>query len=608
MADAPRATLVSGPVGSALFGLALPMSIGIVFLVALNLVDTYFVGQLGTDELAAMSFTFPVIMLVISVALGLSVGTTSAVARAIGAGDEAAVRRLTTHALLLAGLIVAAVSLTGVLAQDVIFTSLGAEPELLPKLSTYMTIWFGGSVFLVVPMVANGVIRAGGDAKTPMYLMIVAALVNGALDPILIFGWFGAPKLELAGAAIATLCARSVTFTVGLWLLKRRGLLDFSVPSVAALLDSWKKIVSVGVPAAITNALGPVAAGVMLALIAREGSEAVAAYGVGSRVEGLLMIAPWGLTSALTPFIGQNWGAHREDRVARAIRLSNAFVLSWGTAAWLLLLPLAGLFASLFTADPRVIEATRDYLWIVPLSYGASGVVSVASAAFNAVDRAVRSTVLSTIKSLGLAVPLAYLGSELGGLRGLFGGIAVATGITAVIATIWARPLVRPSAKKHEPELSRTAVKNLSDAMKRSFDALLERLEQLPELEIRPRPINTIGFYVHGRELGHVHRTGHIDLHVPPTVGAELMREGLAAPHRLHPETCWITHRLGSDADAEEAAWLVNLQLTIGRAVEEGLEVPEVKAKLAIVDDRLEAAVRSFVEDVHACRESASVA
>lgn len=608
VAEGSRATLTDGPIGPALAGLAVPMSIGIVFLILLNLVDTYFVGQLGTQELAAMSFTFPVITLVMSVTMGLSVGTTSAVSRAIGAGDERAVRRLTTHALFLAGAVVIVISVAGVLTQDYIFTALGAEEEILPLLREYMTIWFAGAAFLVVPMVGNGVLRAGGDAKTPMYMMMVAAAVNGALDPILIFGLAGAPALGLAGAAIATLVARSVTLVVAFVFLKRRNMLDLHIPGVSELMDSWKKIVSVGVPAAITNALGPVATAVMTALIATEGHEAVAAYGVGSRVEGLLLIAPFGLTAALTPFIGQNWGAHHVERVATGLKLSNRFVFAWGVAAWVVLIFAGGLLASVFTDDAQVIGYVRDYLWIVPLSYASSGLVSVASAAFNAVDRAVRSTLLSATKSLVLAVPLAFVGSALGGIQGIFAGIAAATVLTSVVATIWLRSLTRPEKEAHDPEAALSGIRRAEKEMQLSFDALIARLEGKPDLQIRPRPINTIGFYCRGREVGHVHRDGHIDLHVPPALGQQLIDEGLATHHRHRHEVAWVSHKLETASDATEAARLVELALLTIRMVKSGPDAPETRATLERLDpsEGLRAAIDASVATIHARRAAAS--
>jgi putative MATE family efflux protein len=287
------ATLIEGDVRSALISLAVPMSLGIVFLIALNLVDTYYVGRLGTEELAAISFTFPVIMLVMSATMGLGVGTTSAIARAIGSGDTRKIRRLTTHALILGVLVVALLSGLGLLTQRMVFASLGAERHVLDLVLEYMTIWLLGAAFLVIPMLGSGAIRATGDAKTPMFIMLGAAIVNGLLDPVLIFGLGPIPAMGLRGAALATLGARLLTFIAALWVLgPRLKMLEWHLPKLAELADSWRSILSVGIPAALTNMLAPVATGVMTALIATRGSAAVAAWGVDSRLEGLVLTCP----------------------------------------------------------------------------------------------------------------------------------------------------------------------------------------------------------------------------------------------------------------------------------------------------------------------------
>ena len=441
--DAPkRATLIEGPIRPALIGLALPMALGIVSLIAVNLVDTYFVGQLGTDELAAMSFGFPVVMLVMAATLGLGVGTTSAIARAIGGGDDRQVRALTTHALVLGVVVVALLSGLGLLTQRWLFGLLGAEGRVLELILEYMTVWFCGAAFLVIPMLGSGAIRATGDATTPMFIMMTAAVVNGVLDPIFIFGLGPIPGYGLRGAAFATLGARALTLIAALWVLgPRLRMLEIRWPSLAELRRSWRAILSVGIPAAATNMLAPVATAVMTALIAEHGKAAVAAWGVGSRLEGLVLIAPMALSGALTPFVGQNWGAGRRDRTAEAMLRARRFVLAWGAGAWLFLVALGGWIGQAFSSDPAVHEVLRLFLWVIPATYGAHALVSVVSATFNAIDRAVRSTLLSTMRSLLLAIPLAWVGSRVAGLLGVFVGVAAATVITAVVANGWAAPL-----------------------------------------------------------------------------------------------------------------------------------------------------------------------
>jgi putative MATE family efflux protein len=561
---AHRAELLTGPIGPAIARLAVPMALGIVFILAIDLCDTYFVGLLGTRELAAMSFTFPVISLAVSIVMGISIGATSALSREIGAGDEQAVRRLATHAMLLAVLIVLLVSGLGLLTQDYVFVALGASPELLPLLDAFMTIWYLGAVFLVVPMIGMGAIRATGDGSTPMYIMMAAAVVNVILAPIMIFGWGPVPGMGLRGAAIATVIARSMTLVLSLWVLRRKDLLDLHVPTAEELLRSWSRILSVGLPAAITNALAPVATAVMTWLVARHGTEAVAAYGVGSRLESLLLIVPLALGAALTPFIGQNWGAHHEDRVARGIVVARNFAVGWGAAAWVVLAVGGNHIADVFTDDPRVAEMVHTYLWIVPLSYGAAGLVSVSSAAFNAVDKAVRSTLLSALRSLGLAIPLAALGSSVLGLPGVFVGIATATVLTAGLAYLWIRRLTAPARSGGEARLAGS-----SPAVALALDELVGQMRDLPDVDVHLTRQRALGFFVGPRELGHVHHRGQLDVAFPPEIRDQLVREGKVDHHRIVHDSCWVTHRLARVDDVPEAIWLLRLAHALHRLARE---------------------------------------
>lgn len=573
MASQARAVLVEGDVSQALRSLALPMAFGIVFIIAVNLVDTYFVGRLGTAELAAMSFTFPVVSLVFSVAMGLSIGATSAVARALGAGDERAVRRLTTHAMLLAGLVVAVVSIVGILTQEAVFAMLGASEELIPLLVEYMTIWYAGAVFLVVPIVGNGVMRASGDAKTPALIMMLAALANLALDPLFIFGLGPVPALGLQGAAIATLISRAFTLVLTMYILTARmQMLELHWPNRRELARSWKTILSVGFPASVTNALAPIAAATMTAIIALEGSAAVAGYGIGGRIEGLLLIAPMALSSALTPFIGQNWGAHQLQRVAEALRMSNRFVVLWGAGVWLVLIVTGSFIVQAFSADADVIEAASTYLWLVPLSYGAHGLVSVTSSTFNAIDRAARSTVLSAMRSLMLAVPLAYTGGSIFGLDGIFAGIAIATAVSGLVALWWLRRAARtnvepiPDTNEQRPPVPKANhLMRVDDDIEHAIDTLVDSVTTLDDITVRARPINTLGFYIGEFEIAHIHRDGHFDMRVPPSIHDQLIAEGRADHHRHQHDTSWVHVCVRGEPDVKSALWLLHLGQVFGR-------------------------------------------
>jgi putative MATE family efflux protein len=415
------------------------MVAGIFAITTFNLVDMFFVARLGTNELAAMGFIFPVVMFVQSIALGLGIGTASVVSRAIGEGDHRKVRRLTTDSLILAVLLVVLFVAVGLFTINPLFTLMGAGPGILPLIREYMTIWYVGMIFVTVPMVGNNAIRATGDTKYPSLIMMISAGINVVLDPLLIFGLLRFPRLEIAGAALATVIARAFSLALSLAILHfREKMLDFSLPRLREAWDSWKRILYVGIPSAATNILTPLSWGVVILIVAHQfGAKAVAAVGAGTRVEMFALIVLVALETALIPFIGQNWAAGKFERVCLAQKYTSLFALWWGLLCVTVFLFTAAPIARVFNPDPEVTDNIISYLWIVPLGFGLQGIARLASASFNAINKPLSAAALSLVRMFVLYIPLAFIGGRLFGLRGLFGGICLANILAGIIALLW---------------------------------------------------------------------------------------------------------------------------------------------------------------------------
>jgi len=435
-----RRRLLEDPVGKTLIRLAAPMAIGITAILFFNLVDTFWVGQLGPTELAAMGFTFPVAMVISNLTIGLSIGATAAIARALGEGKDERVRKLTTHSLLLALLVVITVSTAGILTLDPLFTALGAEASTLPLIREYMIPWYAGVGLLVIPMLSNGAVRATGDTRTPALVMVAAGLVNAVADPILIFGFGPIPALGLPGAAYATIGSWLVSMGGALYMVHfRERMLELAMPKLRELRESWKAVLHVGLPAAGTNLLTPLAAGAVTRIVAGHGQHAVAAYGVGTRLEMMAMIGVLALTSAITPFIGQNHGARKGGRIRETLTWVTKASFVWGLGMAVVLFVVAEPLAGLFNDDAEVIDMTTLFLRIVPLGFFPYGMAILVASLFNALDMPVKATALAALRLVALAIPLAWIGSELFDLAGLFGGIALANGIMGLVAGVYAR-------------------------------------------------------------------------------------------------------------------------------------------------------------------------
>ena len=445
-----EARLTQGSVGRHLAGMALPVLIGITTMMAQAFVDAWFIGQVGDAELAALGFVFPVLMVVTSVAIGLGAGTSSVVARAIGANDHERAQRLSTDSLLLSFALTAAISLLGVATIDPLFRLLGAPETMLPLIGGYMRIFYVGVPFVVVGMVAMSSMRATGDTRFPSLLMILASLLNVALDPILIFGFGPVPRLELDGAAYAALLSRLSLFVGGAWFLRRRlDMLSFERPKPATLRRSWAAILHVGIPAAGTNAIVPIATGIITAMLARYGPEAVAGFGVASRVEALTLVMYYALSAIIGPFVGQNVSAGKAERIQRALNLCTAFCLASGLAIAVVLAAMSTFLPSLFSDDVTVRGVARTFLLVAPIGYGAYGMVMVMNAAFNGMGRPLPGVVVSVARTIVLYVPVAFLLDRFFGIPGIFGAYAIANVVAGFSSFAWAKRAVQAQCDRH---------------------------------------------------------------------------------------------------------------------------------------------------------------
>lgn len=433
--DENQAKLLQGPVGKTLISLSIPMAFGIMAILLFAIVDTLYIGRLGAEPLAAMGFIFPINFIVMSITRGLGVGVSSTIARAIGEGNRPRVQRLATDGLGLAVLIVTFLSFIGLACLDTIFSLMGAEGEMLALISEYMIPWFLGVGFLVIPMIAVSIIRATGDTKTPAVIMSIAGLINIVLDPLLIFGIGPFPRLELRGAALATVASWVAAFAASLWILaKREQLVRLPLFDLKDTFDSWKQILYIGVPAGGTSVMEPVSMAMIIRIISEYGEAPVAAFGVGGLVGAMLLIGIRALALALGPFVGQNFGAGNYGRIRAGLQFGSKFSLVWGGIAFALFYLLSGLIAPIFNDDEAVVAAIVLFLHIIPISYGVYGISTLVNSTFNALGKPWQASLVIILHLFVFVLPLAYLGSKVYGLKGSFIGIAVGNTIIGVIA------------------------------------------------------------------------------------------------------------------------------------------------------------------------------
>lgn len=436
--------LSEGNIKRQLIGLTWPMVMGMMGMVIFNLVDTYFVGKLGVQELAAISFSFPVIMLLNSLSMGVGIGTSSLVSRNIIHTERSEVKMMASRAILLGVIVVLIFAIFGLLTIRPVFTALGAENEVLNFIDDYMRIWYLGVPFVVLPMVGNNIVRATGDTFTPGMLMVVSAVANMILDPLLIFGIGPFPEMGIKGAALATVVSRSVSIVfILIVLMKREKLLTFHFGKIQSIFSTWRKILYIAGPASLTLLITPVSVGMITRILAGFGEEAVAAFGVTSRIEMFALMVVMALGSVLIIFIGQNLSRQKFQRIFSALNISAKFSIIWGLLIYLILLFFGRAIASAFTGDPTVIDIAVKYFYILGASYGLQGLVVLSGSSFNGINKPYPSAFFSVTRMLVLYVPFAWLGSHLFGISGIFWAGFIANVTVGIVAYRFLRKTIK---------------------------------------------------------------------------------------------------------------------------------------------------------------------
>jgi putative MATE family efflux protein len=413
--------LIEGNIKRQLYVLSWPMLLGMMGMVIFNLVDTYFVGKLGVHQLAAMSFSFPVIMFINSLSLGIGIGTSSLISRNIIRAERNEVKMMASRAILLGILIVLFFVILGYLTIRPVFRAMGAENDVLAYIHDYMSIWYLGVPFVVIPMIGNNIVRATGDTFTPGMIMLAIAVVNSILDPLLIFGYGPFPVLGIKGAALATVIARGIGLVVILIILiKREKLLTIHFGHIKNILTSWRNVLYIAGPASLTMLITPISVGIITKILSGFGKEAVAAFGVSSRVEMFALMVIMSLGSVLIIFVGQNLSKQKYQRIIQALKISAKFSMFWGLFIFVLLLIFGKAIASLFTSDADVINIAKNYFYIIGASYGFQGLVLLSTSSFNGINKPYPSTFFSMIRMLVLYVPLAWIGAHIFNISGVF--------------------------------------------------------------------------------------------------------------------------------------------------------------------------------------------
>lgn len=447
MTGTEKTNVLEGSVTKHVLRMLGPFSLAVIALISTGIVDTIYLGRLTDPDrpnlaitaLAALTFAYPLTFAGNSANIGLGAGTMSAVARALGEGERERSKRHGAAAILLAlTVMMILVSLLIVLSPTLLRLG-GASADVYKMALQYLSISLPGLVIISIASMSNNILRANGEAALPSSIMILGAVINIVLDPFLIFGWGPFPRMEIQGAAIATLTGNIIAAIFGFYIVFfHRKAISFAGMTLGSIKRAWRIVGQVGLPAAGTNIIVPVATYVAVSILSLMLSEVdVAAFGVASRAELISVGLLYALSACIGAITGRNGGAGKTERVREAFKVCYKICVIWSTLMAILLALFAPEIAGVFTKDAVLIEKIIPYFYIVPITIFGYGFVFVSAAGLNAIGRPKYGLIYTIIRSVILYIGLIFVGVYFGGLKGAFFGLAAVNLISGFIAFGW---------------------------------------------------------------------------------------------------------------------------------------------------------------------------
>ncbi|PIR53039.1 MATE family efflux transporter [Candidatus Peregrinibacteria bacterium CG10_big_fil_rev_8_21_14_0_10_49_10] len=436
-----QSSYTEGSIIGAMVRLSLPIIMANVLQTAYQITDTFWVGRLSAQAVAAVSLSFPVNFLLIALGGGLALAGSILIALYKGKGDDEMMNHTAAQTLLMVMAVSVLLSGVGYVLSEPIMRVMGAAPDVLPDAVRFAQITFLGFVFVFAYFVYQSLMRGVGIVKGPMYIVLLTVILNLFLDPLFIFGYGMVPAMGVSGAAMATLVTQAVATAIGFALLFR-GKNGFALKRVHFKPD-WvfmRRAFLLGLPASIeqsTRALGMV---VMTILVATFGTITIAAYGTGIRVLTFVIIPAMGLSLATSTLVGQNMGAGKVERAARTNLIGTILAFTVLTAIGALLFPFALPLTRIFIPQGgAAIEQSAAFVRIMALTFGFIGVQQVTIGTLRGAGDTKASMVIAVVAQWCIQFPLAYmlayhtsLGEE-----GLWWSFAVSNIISATIAVLW---------------------------------------------------------------------------------------------------------------------------------------------------------------------------
>jgi putative MATE family efflux protein len=427
--------LTEGKEGKLIFQFAAPMLLGNIFQQLFSVIDAIVVGNfIGKEALAAVGASFPIIFMMVSLIIGLVMGTTVVIAQYFGAKDFVKVKRAIDTMYVYSAIAGVIATIAGLLLAEPMLRLLGLPEDIMPQAVLYLRIYFSGIIIFFGYNGTSAVLRGLGDSKTPLYFLIIATVVN----IILVLLFVGVFKWGIAGAAYATLLANGIAFALAIiWLNKTHKLIRIAIKGLHFDREIFQQSIRIGLPTGIQQtfvALGNLA---LMGIVNTFGTNVIAGFSVASRLDSLAMIPAMSFSQALSTFVGQNMGANKLDRIRTGLRSTVKMSGAITIATTIIIVLWGHLIMSLFTKDAEVIRIGDQYLTIVSIFY----ILFTMMFIYAGIMRGAGDTLIPmffTLISLWLIrIPLAYFLSRRMGASGIWWAIPAGWFIGLTLAFLY---------------------------------------------------------------------------------------------------------------------------------------------------------------------------
>lgn len=426
------------PINRLLINISLPMMVSMLVQALYNIVDSMFVARLSEKALTAVSLAFPFQMLLVAVGVGTGVGMNAVLSRALGQRDFKKANRIAGNAIFLAVVNYLFFLVIGILTIKVFYISQTNDTEIVEMGISYLLICTTASIGMFFQFAFERLLQATGLTFYSMISQLVGAIINIILDPIMIFGLFGFPKMGIAGAAAATVIGQIIgAIVAGVLNIKKNKELKITLQECKPDIKVIGQIYQVGIPAMIMQAIGSVMTYGMNLILIGFTSTATAVFGVYFKLQSFVFMPIFGLTNGMISIAAYNYGAGKKERFRKVIKSAMVAAVAIMTVGTIAFLSFTDLFLKLFDASDAMLAIGIPALRIISLGFILAGYSIVLSAVFQSLGNGVYSMVISIARQLVVILPVAYLLGRLGGLQAVWWAFPIAELVSLVLSTIF---------------------------------------------------------------------------------------------------------------------------------------------------------------------------